>query len=51
MEKLSKKQLLERTSEIVKKYDELKTVVNKILDDMDKLEKEYYETIEKIKQE
>lgn len=47
--KKNKQELLEETKKLAEKHAELKSVVIKILDEMDKIELEYNKIIEEIK--
>jgi len=49
MENKNKQELLEDLKKIVDKYDNLKVVIDKMLNELDDLEKDYYKIVELIK--
>jgi len=48
---MDKQELLKKAGELADKHAELKKVILVMLDDLDKIEKEYIETIKKIKEQ
>jgi len=48
---MDKQELLKEVGELADKYTELKKVILVMLDDLDKIEKKYIETIKKIKEQ